>query len=87
MTAAILHENHKIEAQEAKKTKKEETKQFIRWSIPGAVGGFLYYSDYPYMGGSHGVVCRLSGAAERSGGRTAPGGHAGLSFRRNGILI
>ena len=32
----------------------------------GAIGGFLYYSDYPYMGGSHGVVCRLSGAAYRS---------------------
>ena len=45
--------------------KKEETKQFIRWCI--AAGGFLYYSDDPYMGGSHGMVCRLSGAAEQSG--------------------
>ena len=38
-----MHESHKIDAQEAKKTKREETKQFIRWSILGAVGGFLYY--------------------------------------------
>jgi len=37
-----LHENHKIDAQEAKKMKKEETKQFIRWCILGAVGcGFM----------------------------------------------
>ena len=31
-------------------------------------------SDYPYMGGHHGMVCHLSGAADRSGGR-ACGGH------------
>jgi ZIP family zinc transporter len=36
-----LHENHKIDAQEAKKMKKEETKQFIRWYILGAIGAVL----------------------------------------------
>ena len=33
----FLHENHKIDAQEAKKMKKEETKPFIRWCIAAAV--------------------------------------------------
>jgi hypothetical protein len=32
-----LHENHKIDAQEAKIMKKEESKQFIRWCIAAAV--------------------------------------------------
>jgi len=32
-----LHENHKIDVQEAKKMKKEETKPFIRWCIAAAV--------------------------------------------------
>ncbi|EDP20488.1 hypothetical protein FAEPRAM212_03285 [Faecalibacterium prausnitzii M21/2] len=32
-----MHENHKIDAQEAKKMKKEETKRFICWRIAAAV--------------------------------------------------
>ena len=31
-------------------------------------------SDYPCMGGNHGMGCHLSGAADRNGGRTC-GGH------------
>jgi hypothetical protein len=74
-----LHENHKIDAQEAKKTKREETKQFIRRCILGVVGGFLYYSDE-----IHTWVAAMAWFAGYLGPqigaeiRTAPGGHVGF---------
>ena len=46
---ALLAENAgaSIDAQEAKKMKKEESKQFIRWCILGAIGcGFMAAGDW-----------------------------------------
>ncbi|MGK5435143.1 hypothetical protein ACSNNV_07305 [Faecalibacterium prausnitzii] len=82
-----MHENHKIDAQEAKKTKKEETKQFIRWCIPGAVGGafsitltiHIWVAAMAWFAGYLGP--RIGAEL-----RTAPGGHAGFIVRAERYL-
>ena len=45
-------------------------------------------SDHPYMGGHHGMVCHLSGTADRSGGR-ACGSHglSGCDASRNSPAV
>ena len=94
----FLHENHKIEAQEAKKTKKEETKQLSAGPFLARSGAFTITLTIHTWGAAMAWFAGYLGPRIGAEIRTVPGGHVGFIvqaeryldlmetfFQRNGI--